>query len=65
MQNTEWILEEVMRREKIAQSCEEKAGKKGVSSVQKALLEVDAQFNRQIASKHRQVLKHLAKAAGA
>ena len=65
MQSTEWIVEEVARREKTAQSYEEKAAKRGVSSVQRALLEIDAQFNRKIAHGHRQALKHLAKAAGA
>ena len=64
LQSTEWLVEEVARREKVAQSYVEKAAKKGVSSVQRALLEVDAQFNRTIANKHRQTLT-LAKAAGA
>ena len=44
MQTTEWIVEEVARREKTAQSYEEKAAKSGVSSVQRALLEIDAHF---------------------
>ena len=60
----EWIIEEVARREKTAQSYEQRAAQKGVSTVQRALLKIDAQFNRKIARGHRLALKLLAKNAG-
>ena len=60
----EWVIEEVARLEKIARSYEQRAAQNGASTVQRALLKIDAQFNRKIARGHRLALKLLARTAG-